>query len=62
MWRDLLAESPNEPLEIDVSGWLGRAALDVLVVLVSSHRFLANPFLGLGMVRIDPRVNLTVFP
>ncbi|KAF9789640.1 cytochrome P450 [Thelephora terrestris] len=30
MWKDLLAESPNEPVEIDVAGWLGRAALDII--------------------------------
>ncbi|KAF9789656.1 cytochrome P450 [Thelephora terrestris] len=30
MWKDLLEESPVELVEIDVAGWLGRAALDVI--------------------------------
>ena len=37
MWKDLLVESADESVEIDVSGWLGRASLDVLVVSFSSH-------------------------
>ena len=32
MWKDLLAESPDEPVEMDVAGWFSRAALDVSVV------------------------------
>ena len=32
MWKDLLAESTDEPVEMDVAGWLSRAALDVSVV------------------------------
>jgi hypothetical protein len=36
MWKDLLEESPVELVEIDVAGWLGRAALDVSVVSYAS--------------------------
>ena len=43
MWKDLIADSASEQVEIDVCAWFGRATLDMLVFSSPPRKLLTDP-------------------